>query len=145
MDVNRQRRPSYYVWQELNYPVRVDSTWKCSDQFPYPPLGFSATIYERGATELPSYPIHDYRLTWEARRDDGRLIAQGEQTLASLTQPAQVTGAWTATDYRILTLTFKIFRPTGFVACEQKVSWGNPVSGGQSVGGMKQRANVPVE
>ena len=145
VDEYRQRRPSYYVWQELNYPLHIESTWKCSDQFPYPPLGFSATVSERAATELPSYPIHDYQLFWEARRDDGRLIARGEQPLSSLQPPAQVTGAWTATDYRTIMLTFKVYRPTGFVACEREVSWGNPVSGGQSVGGMKQRANVPVE
>ena len=145
VDENRQRRPSYYVWQELNYPVRVEPVWQCSDQFPYPPLGFKATVSERSSAELPSYPIHDYRLTWEARRDDGRIIAQGEQLLASLEQPVPVTGAWTATDYRTITLTFKIYRPTGFMAGEHELSWGNPVSGGQSVGDMKQRANVPVE
>ena len=145
VDENRQRRPSYYIWQEMNYPVRVEPVWKCSDQFPYPPLGFNATVSERSVTELPSYPIHDYRLTWEARRDDGRMIAQGEQPLASLQPPVQVTGAWTATDYRTITLTFKIYRPTGFMACERQLSWGNPVSGGQSVGDMKQRTTVPVE
>ena len=132
VDENRQRRPSYYVWKELNAPARIEAAFTGG---PYsPPAGFNATISGRPYTELPSYPLHDYRLHWEVRDQNNTLVASGEREFADLDQPATVSGTWQPKDSTIgLTLELTLTRPTGFVAAEKRAEWLLPRSGDQTL------------
>jgi beta-glucuronidase len=132
VDENRQRRPSYYVWTELNAPARIEAAFTGG---PYsPPAGFNATISGRPYTELPSYPLHDYRLHWEVRDQNNTLVASGEREFADLDQPATVSGTWQPKDSTIgLTLELTLTRPTGFVAAEKRAEWLLPRSGDQTL------------
>jgi len=132
VDEDRQRRPSYYVWKELNAPARIEAAFTGTPNDT--PAGFSATIGRRPYTELPSYPLHDYRLHWEVRDRDGALVASGDSDFADLDQPATVSGTWQPKSTMLgLTLELTLNRPTGFVAAEKRVEWLLPRSGAQNV------------
>src|SRR2546422_11660667 len=68
VDENRQRRPSFRVWQVENSPARVSLGWKYGAD--RKPPGFSATVERRRPDEIPSYTLHNYRVTWEARDNE---------------------------------------------------------------------------
>ena len=132
VDEDRQRRPSYYVWKELNAPARIQAAFTGTPNDT--PAGFNATISRRPYTELPSYPLHDYRLHWEVRDRDGALVASGDRDFADLDQPATVSGAWQPKPTMLgLTLELTLTRPTGFVAAEKRIEWLLPRSGSQNV------------
>ena len=136
VDENRQRRPSYYAWKERNSPAPIEAAFTGG---PYsPPAGFHATSSRRPYTDLPSYPLHDYRLHWEVRDQTNTLVASGDREFADLEQPATVSGAWQPKDTVIgVTLELTLTRPTGFVATEKRVEWLLPRSGGQNVEDMQ--------
>jgi hypothetical protein len=142
VDPYRQRRPSYEFWRELNCPVRVEPIWNCSTNYPYPPLGFSARIARRDATELPSHPIRGYRVTWEAHDHFGDVLGKGEQAIDD-PSAAQARGDWDWKDARSIDLTLTVSRPAGFSVYERRLTWRNPITGGQTVGEMKRRNQVP--
>ena len=132
VDEDRQRRPSYYVWKELNAPARIEAAFTGTPNDT--PAGFNATIRRRPYTELPSYPLHDYRLHWEVRDRDGALVASGDRDFADLDQPATVSGTWQPKPTMLgLTLELTLARPTGFVAADKRVQWLLPRSGSQKV------------
>jgi beta-glucuronidase len=142
VDQNRQRRPSYDFWRELNCPVRVKLIWNCSSNYPYPPLGFSATISRRDLSELPSHPIQGYRVAWEAHNHLGDLLGKGEQVVNDPSS-LELSGKWEWKNARWIDLTLKVSRPTGFAVYEKSLTWRNPIAGGQAVKDMKQRSQVP--
>jgi len=132
VDEDRQRRPSYYVWKELNAPARIEAAFTGTPNDT--PAGFNATIRRRPYTELPSYPLHDYRLHWEVRDRDGALVASGDRDFADLDQPATVSGTWQPKPTMLgLTLELTLARPTGFVAADKRVQWLLPRSCSQKV------------
>ncbi len=136
VDEDRQRRPSYYVWKELNAPARIEAAFTGTPNDT--PAGFNATISRRPYTDLPSYPLHDYRLHWEVRDRDNALVASGDRDFADLDQPATVSGTWQPKGTMLgLTLELTLTRPTGFVAAEKRVEWLLPRSGGQNVEDMQ--------
>jgi hypothetical protein len=132
VDENYQRRPSYAVWKELNAPARIDAAF--SGWAYTVPGGFEATIVRRPSTEIPSYPLHNYRMHWEVRDQNNALVAEGSRTIDDLERPAAVSGKWTAKDgMTALTLRITLTRPTGFVAAEKRVDWMLVRPGGQDV------------
>jgi beta-glucuronidase len=142
VDSNRQRRPSYDYWRELNCPVHVNLLWNCFTNYPYPPLGFSAGISRRDLTELPSHPIRGYRVTWEAHDQLGEILGKGEQVISD-PSGMEVRGEWDWKNARGIDLTLKVYRPTGFSVYEKRMSWRNPIAGGQTVKDMKRRSEIP--
>lgn len=141
VDENRQRRPSYKVWQELNSPAHLSLEWD------YPkgeqPSGFHARIERRRPDEIPSYTLRGYRAEWEVRDDNGAKIAGGERTLPDVGPPQTLEGSWDLTKTKSLKLALRLYRPTGFVAAEKTLDWWYAGSGGLSVDDMK-RQGVPA-
>jgi hypothetical protein len=131
VDENYQRRPSYYVWKELNAPARIEAAFTGG---PYlPPASFNAIVSRRPYTELPSYPLHGYRLHWELRDQNNALVASGDREFADLEQPATVSGTWQPRDsMTALALEITLTRPTGYVAAEKRVNWLLVRPGGQN-------------
>jgi beta-glucuronidase len=132
VDENRQRRPSFYVWKELNAPATIKAEFT-GPQYSIP-NGFKAAVTKRAYSELPSYPMRDYRLRWEVRDQHGELVASGDRALESLQQPDSFTEQWVAkSDLTSLTLRVMLLSPTGDTAAEETNQWLLVKPGGQGL------------
>ncbi len=136
VDENRQRRPSYKVWQELNSPAHVRVEWQYDAQ--RRPVGFRARIARRGPDELPSYPLRDYRAVWEVRDNDNTKIAGEAKSLPEIGPPQSLEATWPASASKSMRLTLWLYRPTGFVAAEKTLDWWEARSGGLNIDEMKR-------
>ena len=137
VDENRQRRPSYKVWQELNSPAHLCAEWQYDAQ--RRPVGFRASISRRGPDEIPSYTLRDYRLGWEVRDNDNTRLAGGAVSLQEIGPPQLIVSTWPASASKSLRLTLKVYRPTGFVAAEKTLDWWEARSGGLNIEEMKRQ------
>ncbi len=144
VDENRQRRPSYEVWQQEASPVRVRLDWKYRTEYPYGPIGFRAGIERRRPDELPSYALLGYLATWELRDGENQLVAYGEKTLREVGPPVQVEEDFPKAFPKSGTLHFHVYRPTGFLALDKEITWQNPLSGGEDTNDMKQKGTFPA-
>jgi hypothetical protein len=131
VDEYRQRKPSYYVWKALNAPAAMEVHW--SNSTSGPPSSFTVTLKPNGIQDLPSYPLHDYRLAWELSDQSGKLLASGEQQFAELNSAQTVSGnVGPQPDAKMLKLHLTLLRPGGMVAAESSVDWGLSAAGAQS-------------
>jgi beta-galactosidase/beta-glucuronidase len=141
VDENRQRRPSYRVWQEVNEPARVTVEWQYDSQ--RRPVGFRASIERRRPDEIPSYTLRNYRLAWELRDDDNTLLASGSKPLPEIGPPQALDASWPASASKSLRLRLRVYRPTGFVAVDRSLEWWFEHAGGLTLEEMK-RQGIPV-
>jgi beta-glucuronidase len=120
VDEYRQRRPSYYVWKEINAPATISAEWNHSQDVP---TAFTVTVKPNSAEALPSYPLRDYRLTWEIF-DEDKLLTRGERSFSALssdqTMSNPVVGGLTG---HKLQLHLALIRPTGEIAAEKNLDW----------------------
>jgi beta-glucuronidase len=125
VDEHRQRKPSYYVWREMNAPATITARWNTSKDRP---VSFTATLKPNSIDSLPSYPLRDYRLTWEIY-DDAKLLSRGERRIADLSR-AQALSAEVDShaETHKLQLHLALIRPTGERAAEKTLDW---MAGGQ--------------
>jgi beta-glucuronidase len=116
VDEFRQRRPSYYVWKRMNAPATLSAEWSHGRDMP---TSFTATVTPNSLDMLPSYPLRDYRLTWEIY-DETKLLTQGEHSFETLstaqTVSVQVDGGLAGHKLR---LHLALLRPTREIAAEK--------------------------
>jgi hypothetical protein len=143
VDEQRQRRPSYEVWKELNRPARLAFEWTWDEHGR--PVGFKATVERRAAAELPSYDLRGYRAQWEVRDHDGTTLASGSKELPVIGPPATVGATWPASSSREIRLRVRVVRPTGFVAADCTERWWEPLSGGLGPDEARQRGLAAPE
>ena len=121
VDADRQRRPSYAVWKELNSPSRLKVEWAGSAG--QPPQGFSIAVTPNTERDLPFYPQRDAELTWSVVDEKGRVLVNGTKPLPELTQAVSVTGelpvGTPAARYR---LNVKLLSPNS-VSAETALEW----------------------
>ncbi|HZF14943.1 MAG TPA: glycoside hydrolase family 2 TIM barrel-domain containing protein [Steroidobacteraceae bacterium] len=118
VDENRQRKPSYAVWQEINAAATIEAAWKDPAASDAPE--FTAKVTPKGEHDLPSYPMHDYRLTWQLLDDKGKLIAGGEQKLPEFNTAQVISGGRPAgSDAHAVKLVVTVWRPTGAVGAQK--------------------------
>jgi beta-glucuronidase len=86
VDEYRQRRPSFYAWEKRSAPATLQAKWKYLGW--YQTGGFEVTTGRNPLTQLPSYPLKDYKLHWEYRDGEGKLLHQGDFALPDMDQPA---------------------------------------------------------
>jgi beta-glucuronidase len=131
VDENRQRKPSYQVWKDLNASASLSAEW--TDATGSKPGGFKASVTPRSERDLPYHPLRDYRLAWQILDQKGKLIAGSEQQLATFAAPVTVSGALpTTAEGQSFTLVLTLLRPTGAVAAERRLDWtagGGPRTG----------------
>jgi len=122
VDENRQRKPSYAVWQAVNAPARVEASWTMAADGQ--PTGFKATVTPNTAQDLPFYPLHDHRIGWMLTDEKGKAIDSGEQRAADLSVAVTVSGDVPAgAAAHPLRLSVRLLAPTGQVAAERVLSW----------------------
>jgi hypothetical protein len=122
VDEYRQRRPSYYVWKQMNMPATLEG------RFEQPtnemPTSFTASAQANGVEQLPSYPLRDYRLEWDVRDENNKVIASGAQLMADLSHAETVTGKLQPLAHTgDLRLHLTLLSPLGLVAAEKSVDW----------------------
>ena len=120
VDEYRQRKPSYYVWKELNAPATLDAHFDSTQSL----QGFQITVRPNTLAQIPSFPMHGYSLSWQLYADDGALSGSGNQQLGELTAVKVVSGTYSGNATKHLTLHFELLRPGGAVAAEKTVDWG---------------------
>jgi beta-glucuronidase len=117
VDPDRQRKPSYFAWAELNAPAHIQARWtRHADQAP---SAFAFTVAPRGVAELPHYPLRDYRVQWQLLGAESREFASGVESLgssASLTIEHAVPEHDAKASFRLL---IKLLRPDGTLAMER--------------------------
>lgn len=136
VDEYRQRRPSYQAWKDANAPATLAAEW---NEWAYKiPNGFTIAVTPKSEKELPSYPLHDYLLRWEARDERGTLLASGEKRFPLLNSVETISGQLPENlASRKLALHVQLLRPTGFAAAEGTFEWRHEEDGGQTIPEMK--------
>jgi beta-glucuronidase len=120
VDQYRQRKPSYFAWADLNEPAHVDARWTRSTNGE--PAAFAFTMKPNGATELPSYPLRDYRVTWQLVDADNKAVADGA-ALVSPEGPLSIErDVPTRTNKGAFKLVIKLVRPDGSLAMEHTLA-----------------------
>jgi beta-glucuronidase len=128
VDKDRQRKPSYFVWQRENEPAQVMLAWSYDAKGA--PDGFTATIARRPETELPSYELLNYQLQWRLLDAAGKEVSAGVRTFAAIGAPQTVSERWNSADTSDYHLELNLMRPTGFTAVKRSMDWSAPRTGG---------------
>jgi beta-glucuronidase len=122
VDEYRQRKPSYYVWKELNALVAIDARWEATSSDA--PLRFTVAVSPHRVENLPYYPLHNYRVAWQVSDESGKLIKRGEQPFADLEEPQAISGQiQPLSDAKILKLDVTLLGPENTIAAEESVEW----------------------
>ena len=132
VDEYRQRKPSYYVWRDLNAPAVISAQWEHSSGAA--PSHFTATVTPNGLGNLPYYPLHQYRLIWQVSNESGTLLATGEQAFGELQGPEIISGELhSGPESRVMKLHVSLLGPQNTIAAETSVDWhGNGASEGST-------------
>lgn len=91
VDENRQRKPSYAVWEQRNRAIDVSVAWSVGEGGL---KGFTAKVAPRAAGALPSYPVIGAKVRWKALDQNGAVIAESAPRDLDLTAAVTVAGAW---------------------------------------------------
>ena len=117
VDPNRQRKPSYFAWADLNAPAQVEARWTKSVDGA--PAGFAFTLKPNGEKELPYYPLHEYRVSWQLIDADNKAFADGG-ALVNPPGPLSVERDVPARPNKgAFKLVIKLIRPDGSLAMER--------------------------
>jgi len=132
VDEYRQRRPSFYAWEKRTAPATLQAKWKYLGW--YQTGGFEVTTGRNPLTQLPSYPLNDYKLHWEYRDGEGKLLQHGDFALPDLEQPQTLHADWPA-DPAIhhATLQLTLLNSRGESEIEQSLLYLFPVASGQDI------------
>ena len=122
VDENRQRKPSYEAWKQLNQVVKLEVHW-IGPQAAIP-TGFTATVTPNSQQDLPYRPLNDYELAWTLQDENGKWLAGGKRHFDELTRSISVDGS-VPTDlgraFRRLAVTLQT--PSGTVTAERTLEW----------------------
>ena len=132
VDEYRQRRPSFYAWEKRTAPATLQTQWKYLGW--YQTGGFEVTTGRNPITQLPSYPLKDYKLHWEYRDGEGKLLHQGDFALPDMDQPQTLHADWAADpSVHHATLHVTLLNPRGESETEQTLNFLFPVASGQDI------------
>lgn len=132
VDEYRQRRPSFFEWEKRNSPAILNAKWKYIGW--YQTGGFEVTTGRKPVSELPSYPLKDYKLHWEYRDGEGKLLQHGDFALPDMEQPQTLRAEWTADpSVHHATLQLTLLNPRGESEAAQTLNYLFPVASGQDI------------
>ena len=88
------------------------------------PGAFKATVQANALQRLPSYPLHDYRLEWDVRDENNKIVASGAEVLRDLANLQTITGKLQPlADTSALRLHLTLLSPVGSIAVEDDIDW----------------------
>jgi beta-glucuronidase len=120
VDADRQRKPSYFAWKELNEPARVALRWKEADDGE--PRAFAVDVTPNEDTQLPFFPMRDYRLTWQLVGAENRAFASGSAAVEGW-KPQSFSQTVPAREKpQPFRLVVKLLRPDGSIAMERSLA-----------------------
>jgi Glycosyl hydrolases family 2, TIM barrel domain/Glycosyl hydrolases family 2, sugar binding domain/Glycosyl hydrolases family 2 len=120
VDKNRQRKPSYYVWERENAPAHVSLEWNYDQKGR--PIGFHATISRRSEQEMPSYLLINYRAEWRLIDADQKQVTNGNEKLAAMGPAQPLDASWGPQKTTALRLELLLYRPTGYLAASRSLT-----------------------
>jgi len=117
VDENRQRKPSYFAWAQVNAPAHLDMHWTRSTAGR--PTAFAFTLAPNGEQEMPHYPLNGYRVTWQLTDAENKAFLDGSAIVNSA-DPFSADGEVPAhTAKGAFKLVIKLLRPDGSQAMER--------------------------
>ena len=120
VDPDRQRKPSYFAWKELNEPARLELRWTEADQGE--PRAFAVDVTPNADTQLPFLPLRDYRLTWQLVGAENRAFASGSAAVEGW-KPQSISQTVPAREKpQPYSLVVKLLRPDGSIAMERSLA-----------------------
>jgi beta-galactosidase/beta-glucuronidase len=132
VDEYRQRRPSFFAWEKHTAPATLQAKWKYLGW--YQTGGFEVTTGRNPLTQLPSYPLKDYKLHWEYRDGEGKVLHQGDFALPDMEHPQTLHADWAADpSVHHATLHVILLNPRGESETEQTLNFLFPVASGQDI------------
>ena len=132
VDEYRQRRPSFFAWQKRTSPAVIAAKWKYINW--YETGGFDMTISRKPLTELPSYPLKSYKLSWDLRDGEGKFLQVGSFDLADLDAEQKLKAEWPGDpSVHHATLHLVLTNPRGEVEQEETLRYLFPVADGQEI------------
>jgi len=120
VDENRQRKPSYFAWKDLNEPARLEMNWTNKPGVPF--ASFSVRLVPHDASQLPYIPLRDYKVAWQLTGAENRAFASGSKMVegdAALMFGSNVPVPDPKTPYRLVV---QLLRPDGTVAMERALA-----------------------
>jgi hypothetical protein len=120
VDPQRQRKPSYFAWAELNSPAHLDVRWTRSSNGE--PAAFAFTLKPKAGTELPSYPLRDYRVSWQLVDADNKAFADGGGLINPAGPSTVERDVPARTNQGAFKLAIKLMRPDGSLAMERTLA-----------------------
>jgi hypothetical protein len=122
VDQDRQRKPSYGVWKEMNAPAQLEAHWVVAANKAI--TGFLGAVTPNSQKSLPYYPLHDYVLVWNLLDPQGKPVSVGNRAFTQLTRAEQFGGTIPAdAAANSLHLLVKLLDPAGNVAAERALEW----------------------
>jgi beta-glucuronidase len=142
VDENRQRRPSFFAWEKRTSPAVLAAKWKYGKW--YEVGGFEVVASRKSLDQLPSYPLKDYKLHWEVRNPENKLLHQGDFPLADLEHEQTLHAEWQGDpSIHHLSLHLTLSNPRGEVVAEDSLRYLYPTTGGQEIQDMSLPAVKP--
>ncbi len=131
VDKNRQRKPSYSVWQEENVPAHLQVGWTYDAKGV--PVGFRAKVERRTEKEIPSYALLNYSVEWALFDQQDKKLTGDKQLLSVLGPAQEITGSWDLDTGPVVRLEFLLRLPDGSVAQSKSLFWRDPQSSKSTV------------
>jgi len=144
VDENRQRRPSFDVWKQLNEPALISATWTAGTSGL--PTGFILKLKRKSPEQLPSYPMKNYTVDWEVRDSGGKLWARDNQNVSDLqTEVTIARELETTIPAENLILNVRLLEEGGKVAADKRLTYLRLNPGGQDLPDMSPelRRRIP--
>jgi hypothetical protein len=117
VDENRQRKPSYFTWKELNEPARLEVNW--TRDAAGKPKAFKLTMTPNTEAQLPYLPLSSYRLYWQLVGKENRAFASGGTGIFGMNQPTIEQKVAKAPEDGEFRLVAGLQRPDGSIAVER--------------------------
>jgi hypothetical protein len=121
VDEARQRKPSYYTWQQLTSTASIAVQWVNSGS--QAPAAFNIRVTANSERNLPFYSLRGYRLLWTLAGETGKPLRRGERALTELSEPVSVDETLTAEGAHALRLSVMLLAPNGLAAADATLAW----------------------
>lgn len=132
VDENRQRRPSFWAWEKRTSPATLKVKWKYGNW--YEVGGFEVVAARQPLSQLPSYPLKDYKLHWELRDAEHKLLREGDFALADMEHGQALSAEWKGDpNLHHLSLHLILTSARGEVETEELLDYLYPTTGGQDI------------